>query len=340
MRILVHEFVSGGGFVRRPVPPSLLQEGRAMRDALVDDLVAIGRHEIVATVDARFPLASRRGVEAARLSASAPSALAPLIASVDAVWLVAPETDRCLERLASQVERQGKRLLGSSAAAIRAVTDKAALPRWLRRANVAHPVTRVSRTITRCRQLAREIGYPLVVKPARGAGCAGVSLVRSERELSQAVCAVRRSQPGARIVMQPYLEGLSASVSLLIDGNRTRALTLNAQRVRAARPFSYHGGRTPLRHPLMDEAIDVARGACEAFVGLRGYVGVDLVLTKSRAFVIEINPRLTTAYLGVRAALDENVAALALGACSGRLPQQPAFPTRAVRFSASGRIRL
>ena len=56
--------------------------------------------------------------------------------------------------------------------------------------------------------------------------------------------------------------------------------------------------------------------------GLRGYVGVDLVLTDADAVVIEVNPRLTTAYLGVRAALDENIAALALEACAGRLPDR------------------
>jgi len=33
-----------------------------------------------------------------------------------------------------------------------------------------------------------------------------------------------------------------------------------------------------------------------------------------------LNPRLTTAYLGVRAAIDDNVASLALAACAGDLP--------------------
>src|SRR5206468_3951895 len=53
--------------------------------------------------------------------------------------------------------------------------------------------------------------------------------------------------------------------------------------------------------------------------------------------VIEVNPRLTTAYLGVRAALDENVAALALAACAGALPTRPPARRR-VRFTAAGRI--
>ena len=64
---------------------------------------------------------------------------------------------------------------------------------------------------------------------------------------------------------------------------------------------------------------------------------VDVVLSDSEAVVIEINPRLTTAYLGVRRALDENVAALALEACGGLL-RAPRPARRRVRFTMAGRI--
>ena len=64
---------------------------------------------------------------------------------------------------------------------------------------------------------------------------------------------------------------------------------------------------------------------------------MDVVLTDREAVVIEVNPRLTTAYLGVRAAVEENVADLALVACLGMLPAPPRVRRR-VRFSASGRI--
>jgi predicted ATP-grasp superfamily ATP-dependent carboligase len=98
-------------------------------------------------------------------------------------------------------------------------------------------------------------------------------------------------------------------------------LALNLQRVRRRlNRLSYDGGRTPLEHPLAARALDVAVRTCELFPGLRGFVGVDVVLTDDEAVVIEINPRLTTAYLGVRAAIDANVAAMALAACGGGLP--------------------
>src|SRR5262245_8496996 len=130
----------------------MAREGSAMKAALVADLHAIGRHEIVTTADARVARDLPRGVEVVALpggGAGRPgtvtaaaacaardlprgvevvalpggdrareTALDRLIGGVEAVWLIAPETDRCLERLAARVERQRKPLLGSSADAI------------------------------------------------------------------------------------------------------------------------------------------------------------------------------------------------------------------------------
>ena len=124
MRILVHEFVSGGGLAGRPVTRSLAREGSAMLRALVTDLAALGGHAIVATQDPRFPLRAGADVQVVTIRSRPDQALDALIAAADAVWIVAPETNRCLERLVRRVECIGKIVLGSSATAIRLAADK------------------------------------------------------------------------------------------------------------------------------------------------------------------------------------------------------------------------
>src|SRR5262245_60934574 len=112
MRILVHEFASGGGMAGREVPASLAREGSAMLAALVADLVSLPDYEVVTTADARFPLVAPRNVEVVTISSLRGRRVVDrLIATADAVWLIAPETDRCLERLAAKVEKKGKRLI-------------------------------------------------------------------------------------------------------------------------------------------------------------------------------------------------------------------------------------
>jgi predicted ATP-grasp superfamily ATP-dependent carboligase len=323
-----------------------------MLAALVADLAAIASHQLVVTADSRFPMAATCGVHGIEivtlpsLERQRAKVLDRLMSSVDAAWLVAPETHRCLERLAAMAERKGIALLGSSSSAIRMASDKACLPHRLARLGVAHPKTRVvhpSRSDWRLKlsAAAGELEFPIVVKPARGAGCEGVSLARDIRELRAAAGAVFRISEREPIVLQQYVRGAAASVSLLADGRRAVALATNGQliRRRAGRPaaFAYGGGTTPIDHVLAGQAVESARRICEAIPGLRGYIGVDLLLTKSEAFVIEVNPRLTTAYLGVRAAMAENMAAMALAACDGLLPASPVL-RRHVRFTAAGRI--
>jgi predicted ATP-grasp superfamily ATP-dependent carboligase len=348
MRILVHEFASGGGLAGRPVPPALAREGSAMLTALVTDLAVLPGHEILTTSDPRYRLKVPSSVEVVTLRRSGsppfPRYLDPLLARVDAAWLIAPETDRCLERLAARVERKGIALLGSGAAAIRVASDKARLARILERQDVPYPKTRSLRFKSadrswksKLKTIVDALGYPMVTKPRRGAGCESVWLVRNARELQKAVQAFRAANGAERMVIQEYVSGLAASVSLLADGRRAVAVAVNAQCVRAGRPFGYQGGSTPLDHPLARHAASVAERACGAVPGLRGYVGVDVMLSDAGAVVIEINPRLTTAYLGVRQAVRENLAELALHACEGTLPAPPAL-RRSIRFSSDGRI--
>ena len=340
MRILVFEFVTGGGLAGRAVPRSLAREGLAMRTALVDDLATIKGHEIVMTTDTRFVRPVPHNVDLVPIPTSETGATATIDALVnasDAVWLIAPETNRCLERLAARIERQGKALMGPSAAAVRRAADKSRLPGLLARAGIEHPETAVISAGSNARAAATRIGYPVVVKPARGAGCGGVRLARGPRELGVAIAEAHRANGTGPLVMQRFVVGRAASVSLIADGHRAVPMAVSAQRVTAAAGLSYHGGSTPFDHPLAEAAALAASRTCAAIPGLRGYVGVDLVLTSSAPVVIEVNPRLTMSYLGLRAVLEENVAALALEACHGRLPGRP-VARRHARFTAAGRV--
>ena len=342
MRILVYEYASGGGLAGRRVPASLVREGAAMRQALVEDLARDGAHEIVTTIDRRMD-GCTCGAEVAALppgDRARAAALDALIDRVDAVWPIAPETDGCLERLASRIVHRGAFLIASPPDAIDRAADKQRLPTLLAAAGVSHPTTHAVTRRASAVRAANRMGYPIVVKPARGAGSSGVGLARSVRELLPALARARAAARTGRVLLQPRIDGLAASVSLLANGDDALPLAVNTQVFDRSTPFAYRGGVTPIRHPLAARACMTAVAACRAVGGLRGFVGVDVILTSADVVVVEINPRLTTAYLGVRAAFDANVASLALAACAGRLPAQPLRAARRVRFSASGEVRV
>ena len=123
------------------------------------------------------------------------------------------------------------------------------------------------------------------------------------------------------MLVQRYVEGRAASVSLLATTAGTTVLSLNAQSVRPGIPFVYHGGVAGVSHPRGVEACRLAQRAVALVPGLRGYVGVDLVLGEEACWLMEINPRPTTSYVGLRRVIDLNMAAAIWSACrEGALP--------------------
>ncbi len=113
----------------------------------------------------------------------------------------------------------------------------------------------------------------------------------------------------------------------MADGRRAVPLALNAQRVVVGGDgtVTYAGGETLLAHPRRDDAFDAAARAVAAVPGLTGFVGVDLVLpVLGRPVVVEVNPRVTTAYAGLRLVSPANLVGLVLSGCRDRrLPDGP-----------------
>jgi tyramine---L-glutamate ligase len=63
------------------------------------------------------------------------------------------------------------------------------------------------------------------------------------------------------------------------------------------------------------KAFDAARKAASQIHELKGYVGVDIVLSIDDVWVIEINPRVTTSYVALRQVSRTNLATLLWDAC-------------------------
>lgn len=309
-----------------------------MLRALLADLGRLPDLEVVATLDPRLAGSGRVPGTRPRLRlVPVPpgchgAVFRSLVAEADAAWIVAPETGGRLASLTALVEARGTPVIGCSSAAVRLAGDKLALHHHLANAGVPVPRTWPARDSARDGE-----PFPLVLKPVTGAGCAGVRPLRDRREAAKALGRLRPES--GNWLLQELVPGVHASASLLCVSGSAFPLSLNGQRIEGRRSWRYRGGWLPLRHDLAGAALQTARRACEAVRGLRGYVGVDLVLTPRGPVVIELNPRLTTAYVGLRAATELNVAAAAWAAAErGILPGTPPR-LRPVRFTAAGRVR-
>lgn len=327
--ILVHEYVTGGGWQGPSIPSGLAREALAILRALLADLRAWGRFTVVTTRDRRLPTP---GLDADRIvdldHAVYPGSLLDLGRACGAALLVAPESGGTLERVSALLADAGVLLLGAPARAVAVAADKWECHRRFVRAGLPTPPT-VCVTPAGAETAAARLGYPVVVKPLDGAGCDGVSLATDTRSLRAALRRPALSH-APRVLVQRYVDGQAASVSLLVAEGCSIALSLNGQQVRAGARFAYDGGVASLPHPRSAEARQLARRAVALVPDLCGYVGVDLVLGEGTCWLIEINPRPTTSYVGLRRVVGLNMTAAIWDACrDGVLPDEVAPPAPA-----------
>ncbi len=318
MRIIVYEHVSGGGYAGQPISPDVLAEGFAMLRTVTSDFKAAG-HEITILLDSRIsklnpPISADCTVPI--FYSEEPKKLLASIAKInDAAYVVAPETGQTLHSLVALVEQTGKISLNCESSAIQKVADKTVLYEILKKNGLPTPKTLVLNMNDSLAEVNRSIKskltYPLIFKPADGVSCGGLSLLKEDGLVENAIEKIKAISTNEHFIVQEFIEGEAASVSLLCAKGKAVAISLNHQTVKFGGPTevsSYEGGAVPFDHPLKQKAFAVAEKAAECFAGLRGYVGVDLVLSKNKLFVVDVNPRLTTSYMGLSRIANFNIA--------------------------------
>ena len=296
IRVFVYEYLTSGALAGLPEAESLAREGRAMFAAAVADLEGC-KGVVVCTSE---------GAEETHFRAAARRA--------DFALVIAPEFDDILAERCEWAEQEGCRLLGPSIEAIRLTADKLRLAEHLARAGVP-TIPTVPFT------LAPPWPPPYVVKPRYGAGSQDTFLVRD-------LAPIERPDT----ILQPYLAPRHGPLSLACIGRMP--LVLMRQTLSADGRFHYLGGERALD---VDDAPyrELARAALDAVPGLAGYFGLDLLWPQGadRPVVVEINPRLTTSYVGLRALCEGNLMQTLLDAARGREVSPPAFRAGAMRFT-------
>lgn len=302
MQVFVCEYLSGGGLVDGDAAATtvLMPQGLAMRDALVADLLASGHCDVTAATCVRAGALPAGAAEAVACDGESPVDFAArLAAEHDAAWIIAPETGGCLAEFERAIG--APRWLGCDARSIAIASSKSATLRHL----AAHELP----TPWQHEPLATR----WVVKPDDGAGSVATR-VHDDRRSAEADLAGRHAR-GDSACLEPWVDGEALSISLLCELGQAELLGVNRQRISTLPDGSlrYDGVAIdvwPRRDPRRRTLAALASRVAAALPGLRGFVGIDLVWHAQRGpALIEINPRLTCAYVGLSQRLGRNLAA-------------------------------
>ena len=163
----------------------------------------------------------------------------------------------------------------------------------------------------------------LIIKPLIGVDCEDIVIVENIEDLSYDLEKV--FPPGSRIIVQEFIEGTDVSVSLISDGKKAIPISLNEQFVELKyEKGTYLGGKIPFESKYKDEAFDIAKNAVEAIDGLKGFVGVDLIINADEkdiysVYLLEINSRFTTPYVGLSKIANINIGKTIIELIDGKI---------------------
>ena len=155
----------------------------------------------------------------------------------------------------------------------------------------------------------------VTLKRRDGAGCAEMKVFDDQHQLAEWLKS-RESQilAGDDWIVQPWQSGRPASLAIIAADDVWTVLVAVEQRIELVpdsseygySAVSYLGGAGPLDYVSIDQLERLALSVRESLPsGAHGWIGIDFLIPESMhtsqdLVVIEINPRLTTSYLGYR----------------------------------------
>jgi len=298
MRLFVCEFLTGGGLCAGELPSALLRDAACMADALLADLNRIEGLDVFTTRDVR--LASETEKATSLGADDDPWVIwSECLRSADAAWIVAPESGGILLALRHLADACRCRFIGCDAAAIRIAGSKRLAASHFSATGIdTIPALSLDDTIPHSDE-----GW--VVKPDDGAGCEDSFYFSNTDELDN----WRRScDEPERYILQPRMRGRHASLSVLYGNDGGEILASNAQRIAFAQQLRAEGVQSDRPGAQCGEYLPFITAVGNALPGLSGYVGIDFIDTDDGPVLVEVNPRLTTSYAGLKDVLDFNPA--------------------------------
>ncbi len=286
--------------VNHALPSSLVREGDMMLNAVASDFKAIPDVEVRVLRDYRLRKGSPGPAETVVWPGS--SSIEKIEESsgwFEALLIIAPETDGVLSSLCKRFSGRGFMLLNSDIESIALTSNKYDTYKYLQ----AHGIPQIP-TYT-VDELQEVHSRRWVIKPVDGVGCEGLLLLPDRSSLERVLAKYREG----RFIIQPFVEGTHASLSLVCRDGQCLQLSVNEQHL-----LERNGNLVLKGCSVNVFDSDRFRSFSEKLVrvlpGLRGYIGVDILVTRKETLLVEVNPRLTTSYIGLKSALGINPAKL------------------------------
>jgi carbamoyl-phosphate synthase large subunit len=223
--------------------------------------------------------------------------------------------------LASGLHRAGAPLIGTSVESIDRAEDREHFSAMLQKLELRQPDNGIARTAGEAFEIARRIGYPVIVRPSYVLGGRAMEIVYDDESLDRYMTEAVQASPEHPILVDKFLEdAVEIDVDAIADGKRV----VIAGVMEHIEEAGVHSGDSAcvLPPPTLDrELIDEIGQATRAMaleLGVVGLMNVQYAVKGDALYVLEVNPRASRTVPFVSKATGVPFAKLAAKAMCGK----------------------
>ena len=289
-KILIYEYITGGGLLNEDLTSGLMNEAHMITSSLYDNC----RKSKYFTYNyfRDYRLSSLKDKEAIVLKSNSKIYNLDFLKKYDYILPILPEIDMSLYLYVKYLEMNGINAVISNSQTIKICSDKLKFHQFCQKKSLPSIETYQKYNNYLHNKL-------LLIKDRYGAGCSHIEITKNIKT-SESIKADK--------VIQPYIDGDDYSVSIYFTKNNFYILTINKQ------ILEYKNNRARLssiivnvKHPAYLKIIRLVSRVKDSLPGLYGFAGIDIITKGSDIFIIEINPRLTTSFIGIYDTIGINI---------------------------------
>jgi carbamoyl-phosphate synthase large subunit len=195
--------------------------------------------------------------------------------------------------LAAELEAAGIKILGTSVDSIDLAEDRKRFDRLLLDLKIPKPDGRTVVSLEEALEVARQIGFPVLVRPSYVLGGRAMEIVYNETELKNYLTYAVKAAPEHPVLVDRYVSGRECEVDAICDGNNILIPGIMEHLERAG----VHSGDSiaiyPHQHLTMVEQEKILNYTLKLARALKvvGLINIQFVLSDNEVYCIEVNPR-------------------------------------------------
>jgi len=194
--------------------------------------------------------------------------------------------------LAEKLEKRGVKILGTSLKSTDITEDRELFGDLLRELKIPQPQGKGVKTLIEAIEAAKEIGYPVLVRPSYVIGGRGMQVVYDDEELVTYINDAIQFSDNV-ILIDQYIEGHEVELDAISDGTDILVPGINEHIERAG----VHSGDSisvyPAQHidkKMSDRLIEYTKRIATK-LQIKGLMNVQFIIKDGTPYIIEVNPR-------------------------------------------------